>query len=247
MGTHALYEWSHTQVVAQDDLLQHKAPYLNLVGFSLRLAAYFAIWIWVGRKVMGRSSASGAPQERRRRDIALSVLFMATFSVTFSLASVDWIQSLDPHWFSTMFALRTLSGVGAAGLAACTIVLVALRRTGPMRAVVTRDVMDDLGKILLALSLFRAYIWYCEYMIIWYSDIPEETSYYVLRKEGDWGTLMPLNLIVNFAIPFLLLMPRAWRRTGVILMRIAGLVLVGRVLDLYLMIAPRSRSGRAAS
>ena len=244
VGTHALYEWSHGHVVADDALLQHKSPYLNTIGFSVRLVIYFAIWIWVGNRVAARSTAKGEARERRRRDVSISALFLATLAFTFSLASVDWIQSLDPHWFSTMFALRTLSGVGTAGLALCIIVLLALRRAGPMHGLVTRDVMDDLGKILLALSLFWAYIWYCEYMIIWYSDIPEETLYYVLRREGNWGTLIPLNLIVNFAIPFLLLMLRPWRRNRVVLMRIAALVFVGRVLDLYVMIAPPLQAGQ---
>ena len=185
------------------------------------------------------SSSSDEPQpERRRRTLVTSALFMATFAITFSLASVDWIQSLDPHWFSTMFALRTLSGAVCSGLALCTILLVVARRRGPLRHVVTKDVMDDLGKILLGFSLFWGYIWYCEYMIVWYSNIPEETGYYLLRREGDWGTLQPVNLIVNFAVPFLCLMLRAWRRNGVVLMRIAGWILVGHALDLYVMIAP---------
>ncbi len=237
-GTHALYEWSHEQVVAQDPLLRHKAPWLNVFGFSLRLVAYFAIWIWLGRRLARRSTVLQAPAEKRRGDIGSSALFMAALAFTFSLASVDWIQSLDPHWFSTMFALRTLSGAGCAGLALCTILLVALRRAGPLRGVVTRDVMDDLGKILLALSLLWAYVWYCEYMIIWYSDIPEETGYYLLRHRGVWGSLVPVNLAVNFAVPFLALMLRAWRRNGVALTRIAALILVGHALDLYVMIAP---------
>ena len=237
MGMHALYEWSHEEVVAGDALLRHKASWLNAVGFSLRLILYFAVWIWIGRSVVRRSRMAPSAGSRRG-EIQASALFMAALAVTFSLASVDWIQSLDAHWFSTMFALRTLSGVACAGLALCTVVLVALRRAGPLRTVVTRDVLDDLGKILLSLCLFWAYIWYCEYMIIWYSDIPEETIYYLLRTQGGWETLVPVNLIVCFALPFLALMLRAWRRNGVILMRIAVLVLVGHALDLYVMVAP---------
>ncbi len=243
MGSHALYEWSHEQVVAQDPLLTHKSAWLNVFGFSLRLILYFAAWIWVGRRVARRSTSTEPGVERSRANVRTSALFMAVLAFTFSLASVDWIQSLDAHWFSTMFALRTLSGVGCAGLALCTVVLVALRRHGPLREVVTRDVMDDLGKILLALSLFWAYIWYCEYMIIWYSDIPEETVYYLLRNQGGWETLGPVNLLVNFAVPFLALMLRAWRRNGVVLMRIAAVVLVGHALDLYVMIAPPLMGG----
>ena len=238
MGTHALYEWSHAQVLETDALLRHKSPYLNVFGFSVRLVIYFALWIWIGRKVVARSRMPAVEPGRRRGHIAISALFMAVLSITLSLASVDWIQSLDPHWFSTIFALRTLAGMGCAGTALCILVLVTLRRRGPLRAVVTKDVMDDLGKILLALTLFWAYIWYCEYMIIWYSDIPEETGYYLLRRQGDWSTLLPVNLVVNFGLPFLALMLRAWRRNGVILMRIAALVLVGHALDLFLMIAP---------
>ena len=103
--------------------------------------------------------------------------------------------------------------------------------------------LDDLGKILLALSLFWAYIWYCEYMIIWYSDMPEETGYYLLRRQNGWQTLTTANLVINFALPFLALMLRAWRRNGVVLMRIAALVLVGHAFDLYVMIAPPVMGG----
>ena len=238
MGTHALYQWSHSQVVAGDALLQHKAPWLNTLGFSFRMVVYFLVWIWIARKVAARSTSTEAEPERTRGNIRASALFGVILAVTFSLASIDWIQSLDAHWFSTIFALRTLSGVGCSGLALATIVLVVLRRKGPMRSVVTKDVMDDLGKLLLGLSLFWAYIWYCQYMIIWYMNMPEETGYYLLRREGDWGTLAPVNLIVNFAVPFLALMLRSWRRNGTILIRIAAWVLVGHAFDLYVMIAP---------
>jgi hypothetical protein len=237
-GIHSLYEWSHSQVVESDALLLHKSAWLNTTGYCLRLVAYFVIWIWLGRKVLARSRSSETQPGRRRRDIATSALYMAVFAVTFSLASVDWIQSLDPHWFSTIFALQTLAGLGCSGAAVCTIALVALRRSGHLRDFVTKDVLDDLGKILLALSLFWAYIWYCQYMIVWYTNLPEETGYYLLRREGGWATLGPVNLVVNFGAPFLALMLRSWRRNGIVLMRIAALILVGHALDLYVLIAP---------
>lgn len=243
MGTHALFEWSHAHVVEHDPLLSHKAPYLNVVGFAVRMVVCFSLWIWLGRRVARRSRATEAQPARRRADLSSSALFLAVLSVTFSLASIDWIQSLDPHWFSTMFALRTLSGVGCSGLALCMLVAIGLHRSGRLRGVVTHAVMDDLAKVLLGLSLFWAYIWYCEYMIIWYSDMPEETGYYLLRYQGGWETLMRLNLVVNFAVPFLALMLRSWRRNGVVLMRIAAFVLIGRALDLYVLIAPPVMGG----
>ncbi|MCP3919256.1 MAG: hypothetical protein GY711_27265 [bacterium] len=238
-GIHSLYEWSHSSVVESDPLLTHKSTWLNGFGFSVRLVIYFALWIWLGRRLV-RVSRSGD----RAAEVRAASWFLLAFALTFSLASIDWVQSLDPHWFSTMFALRMLSGIGLAGLAVCTIVLVTLRRRGAMREVVTRDILDDLGKLLLALSLFWAYIWYCQYMIIWYTDIPEETGYYILRHRGPWAVLVPVNLIVNFAVPFLALMLSAWRRNGVILRRIAVWLLVGHALDLYVMIAPPLATSR---
>lgn len=238
IGTHTLYEWSHAQVVQGDALLRHKAPWLNVVGYSVRMVVYFAIWIWIARRLAARSSATEPEPERRRATIRDSATFMALFAVTFSLASLDWIQSLDPHWFSSMFALRTASGVCLAGLAFATIVLVEFRRRLGLRDVVTKHVLDDLGKVLLALSLFWAYIWYCQYMIVWYTNIPEETGYYLIRRTGDWTTLLRLNFAVNFGVPFLALMLGAWRRNAIVLQRIAMWILLGRVLDLFVLIAP---------
>jgi len=232
-GTHSLYEWTHDSVVSGDHLLEHKSAWLNEFGFAVRMILYFALWIYLGRRLVRRSSMSDVAG-----DLRSSAVFMLAFALTFSLACVDWIQSLDPHWFSTMFALRVLSGVGCTGLAVCTVALVSFRRRGTLRDVVTRDVMDDLGKILLGLSLFWAYIWYCQYMIIWYTNIPEETGYYLLRQQGNWGVLAQANLVINFAVPFLALMFRAWRRNGLVLRRIAGWILIGHVLDLFIMIAP---------
>ena len=237
-GTHALYEWSHAEVVQGDALLTHKSSWLNVPGFSIRLLIYFGVWIWLARRLSARLTAAEAEPQRSHRDTSSSALFMALFAITFSLASVDWLQSLDPHWFSTMFALRTLSGVGSAGVAVCVIVLVALRRNGRMRAAVTKDVLDDLGKILLALTVFWGYIWYCQYMIIWYTNMPEETGYYLLRRQEGWGSLWTLNMAVNFAVPFLFLMLRTFRRNGIVLMRIAAWILFGHALDLYVLIAP---------
>ena len=237
-GIHSLYEWSHAQVVAEDPLLQHKSAWLFTTGFAVRLVAYFAIWLWLGGKVLRRSLSREADPERRRGDVGTSALYMAVFAVTFSLASVDWLLSLDAHWFSTMYALYVLSGLACAGAAACTIALVWLRRSGALRAVVTRDVLDDLGKVLLGLSLLWAYLWYCQYMIVWYSDLPEETGYYILRRSGDWGPLVPASLVIHFAVPFLALMLRAWRRNGVALVRISVVILIGHALDLFVMIAP---------
>jgi hypothetical protein len=238
-GTHALYEWSHASTVAQDHLLAHKSGWLNVPGFALRTVIACGAWIWLARKLSGLRPGEGG------RNLRVAASFMALFALTFSLASVDWIQSLEPHWFSTIFALHGLAAIGTGGVAACILVLLWMRRTGRGREFVTRDTLEDLAKILMGLSLFWAYVWYCQYMIIWYVDIPEETTYYLARGAGDWRTLVRLDLLVNFVVPFLALMLKSWRRNPVALGRVAALVLAGRALDLFLLIAPPLQGSEA--
>ncbi len=238
-GVHSLYEWSHAGVVAQDALLQGKTGYLNEGFYLARLVAFFILWIWFTRRMVihsRRQDADGDVAHSRRRWTA-AALFLPVFSVTFSLASIDWLESLEPHWFSTIYALGTLSGVGSSGLAACIILAIFLRR-GPLRGIVNDHHLDDLGKIGIALALFWGYIWYCQYMLIWYTDMPEETPYYVLRSSGGWRVISILNVVLNWAVPFFALMPKAVRRSETLLLRVAWVMLVGQAINLYMLVGP---------
>jgi len=134
--------------------------------------------------------------------------------------------------------LVTLSGLGTSGLAVAMIVVVMLRRSGAMRGVISDDHYDDLGKIGIAFSLFWGYIWYCQYMLIWYTNMPEETPYYFRRMQGSWQVLMWVNIVLNWAIPFFALMPKAARRSGAVLLRVATVMLIGNAMHLYMLIAP---------
>jgi hypothetical protein len=147
-------------------------------------------------------------------------------------------MSLEPHWYSTIYALYTLAGLGCAGLAGGILVLVHLRRSSPMRSYVTDEHLHDLGKLLLGFTVFWVYIWYCQYMLIWYTDLPEETSWYLARKAGTWGSLTAPNLILNWLVPFVVLLPRAAKRSEAVLVRVAWVVLVGHALDLYILAGP---------
>lgn len=235
-GIHALYEWSHAEVLRQDALLAHKSAWLNPSGFGLRLVLAFGAWILLGRLVL-RSRAEG-PGSDRARALRRSAAFLFLFAPTYSLASIDWIGSLEPHWFSTLFALRTLSGLASAGLAFCILALVALRPRPAWKELLPRELLDDLGKLLMALTLLWAYVWYCQYMIQWYSNIPEETGYHELRKAGDWLTLSRLSLVLCFGLPFTTLLLRSFRRKPAVLARVAACVLLGHALDLFLLVAP---------
>ena len=239
-GVHELYEWSHAAVVAEDPILAGKAGWLNEPAFIARLVVYFALWIALAR---------GMVRASRRRDVSddpahgrallrNALLFLPVFAVTFSLASVDWIQSLEPHWFSTIFALVTLAGAATSGLAVGIGVTVLLRRRGGLRDAVGAAHLDDLGRLAIGFALFWAYVWYCQYMLIWYTDMPEETPYYALRMQGGWEVLTWASLALNWAIPFFALMPRAARRNPTVLLRIAGVMLAGQAVHLFLLIAP---------
>ena len=138
-----------------------------------------------------------------------------------------------------MFAVYNFVGAFVSGLAMIMLLAILLRRPGgPLAGIVTSEHLHDLGKLLLGFSTFWMYIWYCQYMLIWYSNLPEEVTFYVGRHAGAWGVLSVTNLIVNWVIPFFVLLPRGSKRRDSTLLRVCVLLLVGRWLDLYVMIQP---------
>jgi hypothetical protein len=155
-------------------------------------------------------------------------------------------MSLEPDWYSTIFGIYHFAGLFASGVAAIIVFAVALKKLGPLEGVLTESHLHDLGKLLFAFSTFWAYIWFSQYMLIWYTDIPEEARYYVARMHGNWGPLFLLNFMMNWTLPFLALLPRVTKRTPSLLVKVAVLVLLGRWLDLYLMISPPSMGAKPA-
>lgn len=229
-GVPTLYEWSHESAVRGNEVLEEKAVFLNPVFFAARLIGYFVLWTWTAKRLRD------APPGRRR--IASGAAYMAVFAVTFSLASVDWLCSLTPEWSSTMFGLVTLSGLGLSGLAAAIVLAIHLRRSGAWEGVLSEEHLHDLSKLLFGFSMFWAYIWYCQYALVWYTNMPEETVWYADRREGMWGTLTTLALVLNGLVPFVALLLRRARRSEKALLRVALLVLVGRAVDLFVIVGP---------
>lgn len=217
-----------------------KGSWLTYSFFLIRAAIYAACWLVFGFFLVRESRAQDRDGDYRhtRRNIGLSAGFMVVFSLTCWLASVDWLMSLDPHWYSTIFGIYNYTGVFASATAAAILLAQWARRRPAVRALVRDDHMQDLGKLLLTATTLWVYMWFCQYMLIWYANIPEETAHFVVRREGAWKILFLLNPVINWVIPFLLLLPRATKRHGAILAGIAILVLLGRWLDLYLMIYP---------
>jgi hypothetical protein len=190
-----------------------------------------------------RRQDSDGDAAHTRRNARLSVIFILAFAVTFWLASFDWIMSLEPHWASTIFGVYNFAGMFSSGIAALILLVVWLRRTGPLRDFVNQEHLHDLGKLYFAFSTFWMYIWFSQYMLIWYANITEESAYFVRRQQGAWGTLLVLNVFLNWVVPFLALLSKRVKRNPRTLAKVAAVGLAGRWLDLYLMIAPAAAPG----
>ena len=208
--------------------------------FLVRAFLYIAVWILFARLIIrtSRRQDTDSDVKHTRRNVRLSVIFLIAFAVTFWLASVDWVMSLEPGWSSTIFGIYNFAGMFAGGLALLILFVLWLRYSGPLRDFVNDEHLHDLGKLLFAFSTFWMYIWFSQYMLIWYADISEETAYFVARLHNAWATLFLLNMILNWAIPFAALLPRGTKRSARTLGRVAVVVLAGRLLDVYLLIAP---------
>ena len=175
-GMHHLYEWTHENVVAVDQLLQKKTWWLNKNFFIFRSLFYIFIWYLLARAIVRNSIKQDEDGNlnytfKNRR---LSVAFAVVFALTGSLASFDWLMSLEPHWYSTIFGLYNLTGTLVSALSAILIFTILLRRSGVLDGLVHKNHLHDLAKLIFAFSTFWAYLFFCQYLLIWYANIPEE-------------------------------------------------------------------------
>lgn len=238
-GIHTLYEWSHTEVVAQDSILQAKNAWLNETFFIIRLIAYFIIWIGLSRMIRNNSVRQDRDPDLSytHKNVRNSALFILLGVYTFCLASIDLVMSLQPHWYSTMFGFQNLAGIFLSSLAMITVFIVLLRKAGYTHLFTTEH-LNTIGNMMLAFCIFWVYLWVSQHMLIWYANIPEETAYYVIRHFDSWGTLSLINVMMNWLIPFFILMPRVCKRNDKTMLQVAILLLLGHWLDLYIMVMP---------
>ncbi len=239
-GIPELYEWSHADVVATDHILSAKAPWLNVPFFVVRTVVYLALWGWLLYKITSTSRRQDADGDLRLTGANKrhSVVYIVTFAFTFTLASMDWIMSLEPHWYSTIFGIYNFSGLFQSGLAAIAILAILLRRSGHFRQVLTDLHLLNLGKLIFAFSTFWMYIWFSQYLLIWYANIPEEVVYMIRRQEGSWLIFTVVNVVFNWLIPFIVLLPRWTKRNEGLLLKICIIIMIGRWIDLFWMILP---------
>ena len=207
-----------------------------------RAVAYVVLWSILGGLLIRRSrnQDTGLPDAGcLTGSVRLSALFLVAYAVTFSLASVDWIMALEPMWFSTMWGVYNFAGMILTALAVVTILGIQLsKQSGPLHAVFNTEHLHDLGKLLIGFSCFWMYIWLSQYMLIWYSNIPEETSYFITRTHGPWGPVVVMSIVLNWLVPFFVLLPRPAKRSRGVMMKVAVVLLIGRWVDLYIMVFP---------
>lgn len=240
LGLHSLYEWTHAEAVASNEILRGKAGYLNEPFFLLRAAAYLAIWTliaWRLRRISLAQDANGgsAAVHAARRWSAPGLLL---WMVTGTLMSFDWIMSLDPHWYSTMFGVYVLGGGVLAFFALLTVIALWLRRAGLLEDAIHGEHYHDLGKWLFALTVFWGYIAFSQYMLIWYANLPEETIWYKHRFTGTWMWASAALLAGRFLIPFNALLPRAAKRNLTWLGAMAVWILAMHYVDIYWLVMP---------
>jgi hypothetical protein len=240
LGMSNLYHWAHPGAAEHDALLKAKEAWLNPTSFVYRTLIYFLLWsVWATRIYKHSTKQDTTKSLEQMHTISrwsAPGLLMLVLSGT--LAAFDWSMSLDPHWYSTIFGLYCFAGGAFAFIATWLLILVALREKGVLRDTVNAEHYHDLGKWMLALTVFWAYIAFSQYLLIWYANIPEETVWFLHRFEGTWSWASALLLFGHFIFPFLVLVLRSTKRNLKALTLMAVWFLIIQYIDFYWQVMP---------
>jgi hypothetical protein len=233
-GMQDLYHWAHEGVADHDALIAHKAPYLNIPFFVIRFFIYFIVWTvmtqMIRRFSLKEDKVGGLKYFKKMEFYSKVYIFL--LAITFSLATFDWIMSIDVHWFSTIFAVRNFVMAFFHGLVVLTIILIILNKLGYIPWF-SKAHLKDLTKFIFVLSIIWTYMWLCQYILIWYANIPEETVYYLPRTKGEFTILFWAEFILNWAVPFFLfIITRIATNQNAVLI-IGSVLIVGQWVDLY--------------
>jgi len=239
-GLGTLYPWARPEVVAHDELLQHKAAYLNVPFFLARAAAYFAIWTvlaWTLSRWSRRQdeTGDGALTQKFQR---LSAGGLILYVVVITFASTDWVMSLEPHWFSTIYGVMLMAGEVVAAFCFVIVIAVMLSGVKPLDRHMTPERVADLGTLLFTFVMVWAYFSFSQFLIIWSGNLPEEIPWYLKRLQGGWEWVGLSLIVLHFVLPFLLLLMRRVKRNARRLVSVAVGLFVMRLVDTYWMMAP---------
>lgn len=248
---HDIFHWTHESLYAAeggDEILKGKAGYFfwpaNAGGmpvfFIARMVIFFGLWYWLFTKIRSHMLAEDMEggETSWKKNVGLSAIFLVFFGYSSSIAAWDWVMSIDPHWFSTMFGWYVFASWWVSGLALIAFIAVFLKDKGYLK-VVNANHLHDLAKFIWGFSIFWTYIWFSQFLLIYYANIPEETIYFYERWKSDqYVGFFFMNLILNFFLPFFLLMTRDAKRHARMLKVVCPIILFGHWLDFYLMVTP---------
>lgn len=242
-GLASLYIWARPEIVAHDEVLHKKAGYLNVPFFLARTVLYFvlfSLYVYILTRLSAEQDRTGNPNLIiRMRQISAPGLIVLVLCATF--AFVDWVMSLEPHWYSTIYGLMFLVGQVLQALAFVTAVLILFSKHKPLDEFLTTQHFHDLGNLVLAFTVLWAYLSFSQFLIIWAGNLPEETPWYLNRLRGGWNVVAVILILFHFAVPFVILLYREAKRRAKILLWICFAMLAIRIVDVFWVVEPGLR------
>ncbi|HEY9139784.1 MAG TPA: hypothetical protein VIN93_02785 [Bryobacteraceae bacterium] len=245
IGIRNLYPWSHSDIMMADAVLRQKRLYLNLPFFAIRALLYLGGWCflsWFMNRWSAIEDREGGLTPRRKMG-ALSGPGLIFMGLTITFMATDWVLSINPRWYSTMYGLLMIAGYALSSMAFLIAVMVFLAARKPMADVLTPRHLHDLGKLMFMLVMLWAYFAFSQFLIIWAGNLPEEIPWYLVRLRSGWQYMALAIVIGHFALPFALLLSRDLKRNFKLLRNIALFVLLMRAIDTYWDVAPEFRKG----
>jgi len=245
-GVTFLYEWTH---LPDDPIVKFRYPYLTVQWWIIRAVLYFILWgvmAWYLNRWGLRQDQSTNPEEAAKMlgdATAFSGPTMVFYVLVVSFAAIDWVMTLDPHWFSTIWGLLFAVGWALSFFCFSVAIMAVLSDKEPMNRILGSRHFHDIGKLMLALVMVWAYFNFSQFLIIWSGNLPEETRWYLTRMEGTWGVVGVLLILFHFAFPFLVLLNRDLKHSAKRLALMAIFILVLRLVDMYYLIGPSPRIG----
>lgn len=240
-GHKPIYLWTDAKALASDAILRGKRPFLNpgfFTGFAIVMIGGWSLLAWRLRRLsLQEDKAPKGTTKFFWKAIIISAIFTVFYAITNTGSSWSWLMSLDPHWYSTLYAWYIFASTLVCGAAVLTLFVILFKNLGYLDFV-TREHLHTLGLWLFAFSIFWTYLWFAQYMLIWYANIPEETKYFHIRLLGPYRAFFYIDLIINFLVPFLALMSRDSKRKYSSMTIMAVIVFIGHWIDFYMIVYP---------
>lgn len=235
-----IFQWLKPQILKTDNLLKSKAPYLNSDFFIIRVIVFLLIWILFYYLITKNSRKQDITKEQSltTKNIKISAVFMPVFAITITFTAIDWLMSLEPHWFSTIFGVYYFSGTVLAALSSATIAIILLNENGFLVKGLSSDSYYSLGALMFAFTNFWAYIAFSQFLLIWYANLPEETIWFLNRWEGSWKYVSIGLIIVHFVVPYFGLLSQPSKMNPKRLLIMSCWILFARLYDLYWLAMP---------